>query len=120
MFKPIIKKDYSIYNDLQLTLGDRAFLTGSRAYGTPTEKSDIDIGVLVDQQVFNILTAYSEEQHLGYPSNKQVIRFGKLNIIAFTEKDRYEKWKKVNNELIEQQPVSRINAVYAFKKVLGD
>lgn len=63
----------------------KAFITGSRAYGTPTEKSDLDLVILTDEATKYDLEKFSDEEG--------VIRFGKLNIIATTDALEYSVWK---------------------------
>lgn len=84
-----------------------SFVSGSHAYGTPTESSDIDLVVLVDN-----------EQTIWSLKKKEDItpRFGNLNIIAFSNKDNFEKWRATTNLLKEKAPVTREEAVEAFKR----
>lgn len=70
----------------------RAILTGSLAYGTPREDSDIDILIGCDGPTLDILWARSD----GLPK----LTFGKLNLIAFNVRtgygrDGYDAWKRV-------------------------
>lgn len=63
----------------------QAFLTGSHVYGTPNEGSDIDLVVLL-----------SEEDHatlLGAIGEQFPIRFGRLNLIPFSNPDQFTAWK---------------------------
>lgn len=91
---------------------ERAFITGSRAYGTPREDSDIDLVVPLYEKDYRTLWALSG-------GNK--LMFGKLNIVAFNMSDeedakRFFAWKKVNYELCKKQPVTKEEACLAFRE----
>lgn len=78
-----------------------AFLTGSHAYGIPRPDSDIDIVMLVDDELYKLLNA----TYTG------PIKDGKVNLIPFTNKIRYECWLKATEYLKTIAPVSREMAV---------
>lgn len=61
------------------------FITGSRAYGTVTPKSDIDLVLRVDPLLAEVLRTLSESD--------TAIRFGKLNLILCTTDTEYAMWK---------------------------
>lgn len=82
-----------------------AFITGSRAYGTPREDSDIDLVVLATSEACSMLTQHRD------PSSKSV-RYGRLNIILFSSEQSeqvisFKMWREINNQLIKQKPVTR-------------
>lgn len=85
-----------------------AFLTGSRAYGMPREDSDIDICILVDDALSSLLFSASEQKGSS-------VRFGKLNLIVFSNRKDFERWREVTEHLITQRPVTREEAVLAFQ-----
>ncbi len=87
-----------------------AFITGSYAYGTPHEESDIDLVICMDGGTI-------DSENLWYLSeSSNTCRFGKLNLIILAP-DRFEDWKKVNDELMERgYDVPREEAVAAFQK----
>lgn len=85
-----------------------AFITGSHAYGTPKEGSDLDLVVCADNESVSDLWEFSE--------SKSSCRYGKLNIITLTP-DNFERWKQVNDALMADAPVSREQAVAAFQAV---
>lgn len=85
----------------------KAFLTGSRAYGTPKPDSDIDLVVLVDPEAAELLWALSD--------TKGQCRFGKINLITFSNQDNFARWEAVTKELITRKPVTRDDAVAAFQ-----
>lgn len=103
-----------------------AFLCGSRKYGTPNENSDTDIVVLVDEETLYALTEVADRQastQMGpeyMMSNSRSLRFGKLNLIATTNKDEYHAWVQGTKILTQDKPVSRERAVELFKRLLFD
>lgn len=63
------------------------FITGSRAYGTPSYSSDIDLVIHVeDPDVRRTLEALNETPGKG-------IHFGRLNLIA-VDSEQYDVWKQ--------------------------
>lgn len=88
---------------------DSAFVTGSRAYGTPRDDSDLDLVILVTQEV-------SDELFKHGKTETGTCRFGMLNLICFTSEEDYFGWKDVTNKLIKQKPVSREFAIEQFAK----
>ena len=88
------------------------FLTGSRAYGTPREDSDIDICILddtPDKEFANLLWRMKDEGHAS-------CRFGKINFITTSDLETFSKWAEVTRQLIEKRPVSRSEAIQAFRE----
>lgn len=89
-----------------------AFITGSRAYGTPRPDSDIDLGILVSKHDADILRQYS--------GSKTKVVFGQLNLVLFEkdrEEERYENWKQVNEQLRVIAPVTKDQAIRALDHV---
>ena len=82
-----------------------AFLTGSRIYGTPSENSDIDLVVLMNQTEIEML------------SSKFPIRFEKLNIIAVNNAHEFSLWKEAMELCVNEMPVSRDRAIEIHKAV---
>ncbi len=85
-----------------------AFLTGSRAYGTPREDSDVDLAVLVSPETASILWK------LGARDGGSV-KFGPLNLITFSNEQNFLEWSRVNAELCKKGPVTREEAMAAFQ-----
>lgn len=79
----------------------KAFIVGSRSYGTPTDKSDIDLVIYCDRETQLILDQHTEGT--ASPFHKQVrqLRFGKLNVIACTTEEQWAAWKLGNERLRE-------------------
>ncbi len=63
----------------------QCFITGSRVYGTVTPKSDVDLVIHVDSKTADVLRLFSDE--------KDVVRFGKLNLIICETELEMSMWK---------------------------
>lgn len=90
-----------------------SYITGSRAYGTPNSKSDVDLVVACYETDYHIIKNSSETEGK--------VMFGNLNIILFNldekkDRQRYRKWREVHEELVKQKPVTREQAIEAFNK----
>lgn len=72
-----------------------AFITGSRAYGKPTVKSDIDLVIRCDPETERLLRKLSARisKHGAKEDELQPIRFGMLNIIVCQSDEDYAVWK---------------------------
>ena len=82
-----------------------AFVTGSRAYGSPREDSDIDLVVLADQAAIDTLKQYG-----GSPC-----RFGNLNLILVPDAATLGRWRDTTDDLASRPaPVTRDEAILAF------
>lgn len=95
-----------------------AFLTGSHAYGTPHEGSDVDLVVFMSEDAtYDLLDAMGiKEDNDGYSlKNGYQFKAGKLNIIICTREDDYLAWSKGTTELRKVAPVTRAEAVRTLK-----
>lgn len=92
----------------------RAFLTGSRRYGTPTAGSDIDLAILCDDYTPESEFAVSLLWNMR-DRTASSCRFGKLNLITFTIKENFLRWRRVTEELEMRKPVTREDAIAAFQ-----
>lgn len=81
----------------------KAFLTGSRVYGTPTEDSDIDLVIYCESSTKEKLIELSD-------SGKMPCMFGKLNIIFATNESQYSAWKEACQECKELSPLPKETA----------
>jgi len=86
------------------------FVTGSRAYGTPNEDSDLDVVMLVPCDLMMTLWGLN---------TSKALRYGRMNIIALNASNpddcaKFEVWRRVTNELIAERPVSRDAAIARF------
>ena len=105
-----------------------AFLTGSRVYGTPTVKSDIDMVVLLSPAELELLREYAddpghrcpsmlEDNAAGDDSPTGSFMFGKLNLIVTTSRTRYMQWREGTQTLIARKPVTRDEACELFREI---
>ena len=81
-----------------------AFLTGSRAYGTPKPESDIDLVVYMSEELLELLEAFADSNEGSGKENKKTppkgsLRFGQLNLICLTDINEHTIWKSVTNKL---------------------
>ncbi len=89
-----------------------AFLTGSRAYGTPRLDSDTDLCVLVSSEDLDVLKRVAGVKDTPeYQNTDAALRFGNLNLLVFTDASQYAAWRKGTVELKEKKPVIREEAV---------
>lgn len=64
----------------------RAFITGSRAYGKPTPKSDIDLVIIVSPEDAATLRKNRDSV------KTEAVRYGKLNLIICESEEEYLTW----------------------------
>ena len=93
----------------------KAFVTGSRVYGTPREDSDIDLAVFVTIKELNLLCIMADEvpdvPDSGGEDVSRSLRFGKLNLLCFTDETEFQAWREATDELIQRCPATREDAV---------
>jgi hypothetical protein len=94
-------------------MNNKSFITGSHAYGIPTEDSDIDIAVCLTRDEIVKLWQMSD--------SKSKLMFGKINLVCFNFDDeedmqRFEKWKTTNDSLVAKRPVTKEEAIQAFRE----
>jgi len=70
-----------------------SFITGSRAYGTVTPKSDIDLVVRMDEATAQLLRKLSDPVLTRSGDPQIVIKFGRINIIACTTDEQFAVWR---------------------------
>ena len=94
-----------------------AFLTGSQRYGTPREDSDIDLVVPMDVIEGHIFVkaclkaGIKIDENENQYDNGACIRFGKLNLLLMSDKEKVEGWRNATNKLIAEKPVTRERAI---------
>ena len=99
-----------------------AFLTGSQIYGSPTENSDIDLVVSMDDENRARLWALVKDSEKKVNFNTDAdyggnlnLQFGRLNLIVLKSDIEMANWK-VGTVMLERQcPVSRERAVEVLK-----
>ena len=108
----------------------KAFLTGSRAYGTPQPSSDIDLVVFLSRDDLAVLRQFDEGPDPRHTTNTgsepdkpfedgvgAPLRFGKLNLLCITDPKAYACWLNGTATLKKMAPVSRDFAVEFFRKL---
>jgi hypothetical protein len=96
-------------------LDSSAFLTGSRAYGIPTARSDIDLVVPLPGEVVQELLKLAQEG--SKPPGSVSLKFGKLNLIVPTSEDSLQVWRSGTSVLAALKPVERKTAVEHFTRL---
>ena len=85
----------------------KAFITGSRAYGKPSDDSDIDLVVHMGKQTALRLNACADVRQPDekvYSDDVDIqFRFGKLNIIACYEPEVFAAWDNGTKELVARR-----------------
>jgi hypothetical protein len=94
-----------------------AFLFGSHAYGTPTEKSDVDLCVPISLD--DLLRFKAALARYGITAQGPSIKIGPLNLICITSDKTCEAWHKVTKELEARRPVTREEACGLLDRAIG-
>lgn len=89
-----------------------AFLTGSQVYGTPTERSDVDLCVQMSWADMNLLTRFADSISGSLPDSQ---KFGKLNLLIL-EDWKWRAWKRGTEELVARKPVTREEAIAVLER----
>ncbi len=96
----------------------KPFLTGSQAYGEPSDESDIDLVVLMPPELAEVLQTLSGLScGCGYGEDPSTnLRFGKLNLIAVHSPSVYEMWRKGTDDCVNEskqlgRPITREEAI---------
>lgn len=103
-----------------------AFITGSHAYGIPTEESDVDLVMLVEPETLHLLVALfgdpgtQEDLALYNDLPTAQLRVGKLNLIVSTTVRHYRQWLRGTKALKAQAPVTREQACAMFKEIRAE
>lgn len=99
-----------------------AFLTGSHAYGTPTDGSDVDIVIRVaDPAMLAALLLMRDKDDPSRPLSsggdepRSSYRFGNLNLILCHTDRQYADWRDGTALLIARKPVTRDEATDVFE-----
>lgn len=97
-----------------------AFVTGSRAYGTPRPDSDVDLVVPIDAAALRELLDVVNEDEVSSGSGYHGVslRFGRLNLICVTGPRQLDAWSSGTKALKAKAPVARDEAVALFKSLL--
>lgn len=95
-----------------------AFVTGSRAYGTPRPDSDVDLVILTSADDMKLLCAVSTCFDDSYDGSSASLRFGDLNLLVFCDEELFNAWRNTHAELCAMKPVTRDLAIAAFKRAI--
>jgi hypothetical protein len=99
-------------------------LTGSHAYGTPNEESDIDLVVLLPRADIQKLISQTDSKYAGNMTDMTdtvagsdsgpfacTLRFGKLNLICCFTVESFKIWAEGTQFLKKRAPVTRDEAI---------
>lgn len=90
-----------------------AFISGSRAYGSPSKSADIDLVIKVSEETHQKLRKLA-----GVADKPQdPIRFGLLNLICLTTDEDMAVWKVGTEQMAQEKPVSRDHAIKILDKL---
>jgi hypothetical protein len=100
----------------------KAFITGSYAYGTPREDSDVDLCICCDAETIAQL-CHLVGTNDGDGSAEGSVKIGKLDLIMLSP-EYFEAWRTATEELKARAPVTRAEAMRTIeehkKRVTGD
>jgi hypothetical protein len=98
-----------------------AFLTGSQAYGTPTDESDVDLAIVVSSDDAERLHSLASRRG-GSGGGWVSLYFGRLNLVCLAP-DEFDAWKMANDQLKAEKPVTKeraIELIDAAKAIAGN
>ena len=123
-------KNNSLFKGSRVTIGDGVFATGSRVYGEPTDDSDYDIAIQMDEgdrvkleSIFKKINCECGKNviEVGSCTADQLtlsMKVGKVNII-FIDSEMLSKWVSLHNELIDEPlPKSAYKRMFELEKEL--
>lgn len=98
----------------------KSFITGSYAYGTPNEDSDIDLVVLIENsaeisELRKLADKNPDYSHSESPAGNS-LRFGKLNLIVCHGEAMFAMWRAGTDFLKKKAPVTRQKAMDYFAR----
>jgi predicted nucleotidyltransferase len=117
---------FQVINASIVEVDTPAFVTGSRAYGTPRPDSDVDIVVMMTETDLHLLRSLSDSsESINDPCSdgdnlemsQGSFKFGKMNIIAVTKPHDYLAWKQGTDDLKKLAPVHRDYAIEHLRKM---
>lgn len=94
-------------------MSNNGYITGSRAYGIPSDESDIDLVVCLPREDIEKLWSLTE--------GSITLMFGKLNLVAFNiddpeDMERYKSWSAAHDRLMAIKPVTKERAIQEFRE----
>jgi Nucleotidyltransferase domain len=91
-----------------------AIISGSRAYGTPTEESDVDLVVRCSPDAADALCALFDSGESRFYNGSAQVKVGKLNLLCTTDQ-AFATWVYGTAKLKAKRPVERAEACRLFK-----
>jgi len=98
------------------------FITGSRRYGTPNEKSDIDMVILCrSKDAYELLVAQADNKNDAIKWGRydtmttKALRFGKLNLLVTKHPATYRHWYEITEKLVMVASVVAVTKDQAIK-----
>ena len=102
----------------------RSFITGSLKYGDNYRQepsSDVDLVIYIDSEDQKALEGYTTSPveaprdlyELNVTSSR--IRVDGFDLILVSDKADYDHWKMITDRLVDDKPLTRADAVAAFK-----
>lgn len=93
----------------------RAFVTGSRVYGTPRPDSDADVVIFIPHKQVHLIRELAdgptaEDTKYALMNAGWCLRFGRLNLICVENEEQYKIWRDGTRHLrhkAKSHPVSR-------------
>lgn len=86
------------------------FITGSRAYGSPSEESDLDIVIRCDRYVAAVVEALVGKCSSDYDHESVSVQCGEVNLHLCTTDREYDRWKLGTRSCEVVAPVDRETA----------
>jgi hypothetical protein len=86
-----------------------ALFTGSRVYGRPKKKSDLDLVLLVSEEELRMLkkTADAVATRFQYEGSTASFTFGRLNVIAVTDPVAFAVFEKATARLLDMKDANQ-------------
>ena len=101
-------------------MSNKAFITGSHAYGHPDDFSDVDLVVRIkradSQKLCALLRPYLQGVDIKR-SGYAVFRIGPLNLLVCADARDYRIWETVTEDLKRVGPVTKDQACEAFDRM---
>lgn len=91
----------------------KPFITGSFAYGSPDDDSDIDLVVFMTKEIVDFLLTKRDP-------GRRSIHFGKLNIIPVISEAEYLVWLDGTRELSLRRPVTTEEATAVLDRLRSE
>lgn len=98
----------------------KSLVTGSRVYGQPHGKSDIDLVLLTNDEMLVVLEQLGTKEDASQIDGHTSVRFGRLNVIATKYEKSFQLWHLGTAVLLQCAPVTRDEAIQFFHLLRED